>query len=113
MKRRAFTLVEVAVAVAVLAIAGTALQRLVASSVRTVTSDVRRTRALEAARALLAETALHPVPGTDRGTRGEDLRFVREVRPTAHPRLVEVDIRVEDAGGQDGAELVELVYVPG
>lgn len=112
MSRHAFTLVEVVVAVAVLAIAGTALQRLVTGSLRTVTSDLRRMQALDAARTLLAETTLRPVPGADAGTRDEGLRFAREVRPTAHPRLLEVRIRVEGADGHDGAELVELVYAP-
>jgi general secretion pathway protein I len=111
--RRGFTLVEAVVAVAVLASAGVALQRLVVRSFGTVEHDARRARTLVVARALVAEAAIRPpAGGRDAGERPDDLRWVREVRPTPDPHLREVRVRVESRDGGDGAELVELVYVP-
>jgi len=109
---RGLTLLEVAVALAVLAIGVVALARLLDRSVATIADDARLSRAMLAARALLAETALAtPEPGVDEGERA-GLRFTREVRPTLHPTLREVRVRVGD-GPRDRAacELVELVRV--
>lgn len=109
--QRGFTLLEVMIAIAVLATGVVALQRLVARSAATVAADGETTRALLVARALLAEAALAPPePGLVRGERA-GLRFAREVRPTPHPALREVRVRV--AGGPGGAcELVEVIRVP-
>ena len=113
MRRRGFTLVEVAVAIAVLAIAGVALQRLVASSVRTIASDAGRARTLAVARERLADAALTPPAfGRAEWTEPDGGRTTRVVEPTAHPSLRSVRVRSEDAHGRDGSELVELVYAP-
>lgn len=111
-KTRGLTLLEVVVAVAVLAVGVVALQRLVGRSVAVVADDARLTRAMLAARALLAETALvTPEPGHDEGTR-DGLRFERDVRPTPHPALREVRVRVGDGPRDRGAcELVEVIRV--
>ena len=111
-RRRGLTLVEVVVAMAVLAAGGVALQRLVARSVMAIAADREATRAMALGRALLAEAALDPPePGREAGSRG--LRFEREVRRTPHPDLREVRIRVF-WGARDARalELVELVRVP-
>ena len=113
MSRRGFTLVEVAVAVAVLAVAGTALQRLATSSVRTIASDAARARTLAVAREHLAEAALRPPPfGREEWTEPDGIRTTRVVEPTAHPSLRTVRVRSEDVHGRDQSELVELVYAP-
>ncbi len=109
---RGLTLLEVVVALAVLAIGVVAVARLVDRSVATIADDARLSRAMLAARALLAETALAvPEPGLDEGER-DGLRFAREVRPTLHPALREIRVRVAD-GPRDRAacELVELIRV--
>jgi general secretion pathway protein I len=111
--RRGLTLLEVAVALAVLAIGIVALERLLGRSVATIADDARLTRAMLAARTLLAEAALAaPEPGFAEGER-DGLRFAREVRPTPHPALREVRVRVGD-GPRDRAacELVEVIRVP-
>jgi general secretion pathway protein I len=110
--RRGLTLLEVAVALAVLAIGVVALARLLDRSIATIADDARLSRAMLAARALLAEAALAtPEPGIEDGER-DGLRFTREVRPALHPALREVRVRVGD-GPRDRAacELVELVRV--
>jgi prepilin-type N-terminal cleavage/methylation domain-containing protein len=112
--RRGFTLVEVAVAVAVLATAGLALQRLLGQSLRTVDSDVARARTLVAARARLAEAALRP-PSTGREswTDAEGIRTTRIASATGHPSLLQITVRTETGRAGDASELVELVYAPG
>jgi prepilin-type N-terminal cleavage/methylation domain-containing protein len=113
MSRRGFTLVEVAVAMAVLAIAGVALQRLMTSSVRTIASDAGRARTLAVARERLAEASLQPPPfGRAEWTDPDGLHTIRVVEPTAHPWLRAIRVRSEDAQGHDPSELVELVYAP-
>ena len=104
-RRDGLTLLEVVVAVAVLSIGVVALERLVCRSVATIADDARLTRAMLAAQALLAEAA-HAAPeaGLDEGER-DGLRFTREVRPTAHPDLREVRVRVEEC------ELAEVLRV--
>ena len=112
-RRRGLTLLETLVAVAILAIGVTATARLLARSVTTIGVDRDAGRAMLAARALLAEAALHPPePGVIEGIRPDGLRFEREVRPTGHPRLREVRVRVQPADGGAGCELLELVRVP-
>jgi type II secretion system protein I len=111
MKSRGFTLVEVAVAVAVLATAGVALQRLLGQSLRTIDADVARARTLVAARARLAEAAVRP-PSTGRETftEADGVRTTRVVEATAHPWLLQVTVRAETERVGDASELVELVY---
>jgi type II secretion system protein I len=117
-RSRGLTLLEVLVALAVLATGVVALQRLAAESTRGVATDARLTRAMLLARALLAEAEIAPPePGHadgDLATRGAaDFRFVRDVLRTPHPGLREVRVRVSwDAGPGDACELVELVRVP-
>jgi prepilin-type N-terminal cleavage/methylation domain-containing protein len=114
MTRRGFTLVEVAVAVAVLAIAGVALQRVAVQSLATIERDATRARTLLAARTRLAEAALRPPPpGSETWTEPDGIRTTRVVSPTAHPRLREVRVRAERADGRESSELVELIYAPG
>jgi len=111
-KPRGLTLLETLVAVAILAVGVTALQRLVVRSVATVAADGDASRAMVLARALLAEAELRPPePGHGEGTGPGGLRFERDVARTAHPALREVAIRVTTSGGAS-AELVELVRVP-
>jgi len=109
--RRGFTLLEVLVALVVLAVGVVALQRLLVRSVAGVADDAQLTRAMLAARALLAEAEVRPPePGTTTGTRG-GLTFERAVGRTAAPALREVRVRVF-AGSGATCELVELIRVP-
>lgn len=111
--RRGFTLVEVAVALVVLAVAGAALQELVVRSLRTIDDGTGRARTLVAARARLAEASLlAPAPAVQRWTAPDGVTTTRSVRPTAHPALFEVRVRAELAGGREASELVELIYAP-
>ena len=113
MTRRGFTLVEVVVAVAIFAIAGVAVQRLVASSVRTIGDGAGRARTLVAARERLAEAALRPPAfGRAEWVEADGGRTTRIVEPSMHPWLRTVRVRSEDARGRDASELVELVYAP-
>ena len=112
MTRRGFTLVEVAVAVAVLATAGVALQRLVTTSVRTIDADAGRARTLLAAREALAEAALRPPPLGRTARAADGITVTRQVEGTAHPSLRSVRVVAEDGAGRDRSELVELVYAP-
>jgi general secretion pathway protein I len=109
---RGLTLLEVVVALAVLAIGVVALADLLGRSVATIADDVRLSRAMLASRALLAETALAtPDIGVDEGER-QGLPFTREILPTIHPTLREVHVRVGDGPRDRSAcELVELVRV--
>jgi type II secretion system protein I len=112
-RARGFTLLEALVALAVLAIGVTAAERLVVRSVVTVSTDADLTRALLAARAVLAEAAVRvPEPGRSEGTRPGGLHVEREVRATAYPRLREIRVRVRPERGGPACELLELVRVP-
>jgi len=111
-RRRGLTLLEVVVALAVLAIGVTALQRLLATSVRGIATDVRLTEATLLARALLAEAEVRtPEPGHIEGERPGALRYARDTTPTAHPGLREVRVRVSWENDQ-ACELVEMIRVP-
>ena len=111
-RRRGMTLLEVLVAVAVLAVGVTALQRLLVRGIATVAVDREASRAMMLARAVLADAELRPPePGHTEGARPGGLRFERDVRRTAHPALREVRVHVS-AGGDAACELVELVRVP-
>ena len=111
--RRGITLLEVLVALAILALGVTALQRLLVRSVATVTADGRATRAMLLARALLADAeARPPEPGRSEGARPGGLRFEREVRRTLHPALREVRVRVYPEAGGTACEVMEMVRVP-
>lgn len=111
MRRHGFTLVEVAVAVAVLALAGVALQGLAARSTRALAIDADVTRAMLLAQRLLAEATLAPPePGTTRGEH-DGLRFERDVARTPQPTLREVHVRVLTRDAHP-VELVELIHVP-
>jgi prepilin-type N-terminal cleavage/methylation domain-containing protein len=109
---RGFGLLEVMVAVVVLAVGVAAVQRVVAASVAAVTDDGRTTRALLVARTVLAEAGLAAPPlGVDGGAR-DGLAWTRRVLPTPHAALREVRVRVtETAGGPALVELVELIRV--
>jgi len=117
---RGMTLLEVLVAVAVLATGVVALQHLVADSIATVATEQRLTRALVLARTLLAEAALAPpeeghVAGDLDARTGDGLgfRFERDVRATPHPGLREVRVRVYwDPQDRAACELVEWLRVP-
>ena len=120
MKRHGMTLLEVLVALTVLATGVVAVQRLAVRSVAAIATDAELTRAMLLARTLLADAELAPPePGhmagdlTGRGPQATGLRFERTVRPGPHPALREVRVRVfrPDRPG-DACELVELVRVP-
>lgn len=113
MSRRGLTLLEVLVALAVLAIGVTAMQQLVVRSVATLAADARLGRAMVAAQAILAEAAAAPPePGYVAGETAGGLHFEREVRRTIHRALREVRVRVYPERGALPCELVELVDVP-
>jgi len=108
---RGFTLVEVLVALVVLATGVVALERLAVRSVATIGDDGRTTDAMLLARTLLAEAALAPPePGHSEGARS-GLRWTRDVSPAPHPRLREVHVHVTPGDARD-VELVELIRVP-
>ncbi len=111
--RRGFTLLEVLAAVTILAVGLTALTRLVAHSVATVSADTQLTRAMLVARTLVAEAELAPPePGHTEGARSGGLRFERDISRTPHADLREVRVRVYPEAGGSGCEIVELVRVP-
>jgi prepilin-type N-terminal cleavage/methylation domain-containing protein len=111
--RRGVSLLEVLVALVVLAVGVGALQRLLAQSVATIDADARLGRAALVARTLLAEAALAPPePGHEAGTHAASgLAFEREVTRTPHPGLREVRVRVAAAADGRACELVELIRV--
>ena len=110
-RRRGFTLVEVLVAIAILATAVVALERLAVRSLAHLAADAELTRAMLLARRVLADAAVAaPEPGWI-DTEREGFHVERDVRRTAHPALREVHVRVAGPGG-DGCELVEVVRVP-
>jgi type II secretion system protein I len=111
---RGVTLLEVLVALAVLATGVVAVQRLASGSVAAVARDRELTRAMLLARSLLADAALAPPAlGHSEGEAAPGFRFVRAVTRTPHPGLREVRLRVVPAGREAAAaELVELLRVP-
>ena len=117
---RGLTLLEVLVAVVVLGVGVTALERLLTRNVGAIADDERLTHAMLLARALVAEAELAPPePGhvegdlAERGPDAAGFRFTRDVARTPHPSLREVRIRVyRDAADPAACELVELVRVP-
>ena len=113
MKRRAgFTLLEVLVAIALLASGLTALLRLASTSTNDLAVESQRTRALLAAQALLAEAELSPPAlGNQDGVRSDGMRWESTVAPTPHPRLRQVQIRVFSTPDRP-VELLEVVRVP-
>src|SRR5262249_19624034 len=110
---RGLGLLEVLVALVVLAVGVTALQRLVTRSVSTLGEDTRLTRAMLAAQTLLTEAALAPPePGETSGTPPDGLRSRREVSPPPPPALREARVRVWPDAGSAPCELLEVVHVP-
>lgn len=108
-----FGLLEVLVALVVLAVGVTALQRLVTRSIGTIDAGDRTTRAMLAAQALLADAALSPPePGHTDGVEPGGLRFERDVARTPHPALREVRVRVHPDDGGAPCELIEVIHVP-
>src|SRR5438093_13705919 len=92
---RGMTLLEVLVALAVLAIGVTALQGLLTASVRGIATDVRLTEALLLARSLLAEAEVRPPePGHVEGERPGALPYFRYTAPTPHLVHAELPVRV-------------------
>ena len=111
--RRAFTLLEVLVALVLVAGVATAVLRIVRTGVRAAQADAVSTAALFAAMDELARVRLHPPPpGEETTTLDGGLRLERRVRPTLHPSLLEVRIRVAPAGSAGGVELVEILRAP-
>ena len=110
---RGLTLLEVLVAIVVLAVGVAAVERVVAASTGAVADDARTTQALFAAWSVLADAELAPPPaGTVTGTR-DGFAFTRRALPTPHRALREVRVQVgETAGGRPLVELVELIRVP-
>ena len=97
-----FGLLEAVLALVVVAVGVTALQRLVTRSVSTLGEDLR-----------LGHAVLDPPePGTTSGTTSDGLRFEREVRRTPHPALREVRVRVWPDAGAAPCELWEVIGVP-
>jgi hypothetical protein len=111
--RAGFGLLEAVLALVVVAVGVTALQRLVTRSVSTLGEDLRLGRAMLGAQSVLADAALQPPePGTTTGTTSDGLRFEREVRRTPHPALREVRVRVWPDAGAAPCELWEVIGVP-
>ncbi|OLC90306.1 MAG: hypothetical protein AUJ03_01460 [Deltaproteobacteria bacterium 13_1_40CM_3_71_4] len=109
---RGMTLLEVVVALFVLAVGVTALQRLLAAGVHGIATDVRLTEAALLARGLLADAEVHPPdPGHVEGDRPGALHYTRDTTSTAHPALREVRVRVSWEPAE-ACELVEMVRVP-
>ena len=107
-----FTLLEVLVAMTIVATGVTALLRLTSSSTDTLATESTRTQALLAARALLAEAELSPPSlGSQRGVRTDGLRWEEFVEPTPHPRLRQVRVRVFTDATR-AVELLEVVRAP-
>jgi Tfp pilus assembly protein PilV len=110
------TLLEVLVALVVLAVGVGAMQRLLITGVGAVGDAARLTEAMLAARALLADAEADPPPlghveGEVAGSAG--LRFTRDTTATPHAALRQVRVRVgrtDDDG--EGCELIEVVRVP-
>ena len=112
MRDRGLTLLEVVVALALLAIGVTALQRLVATGVRTIGDDARLTRAMLLAQAILADASLHPPPPGHVAGERPGFEWERDITPTPHPALREIRVRVHDGrSGREDCELVEVVRV--
>ena len=111
--RAGFGLLEVLLALVVVGVGVTALQRLVTRSVTTLGEDLRLTRAMLAAQTLLADAALvPPEPGLVDGATPDGLRFERSVTRAPHPELREVRVRVWPAPGAAPCELWEVIRVP-
>jgi len=111
-QRRGMTLLEVVVALVVLAVGVTALQRLLVMAVHGIATDVRLTEATLLARSLLTDAEVHPPePGHVEGERPGALRYSRDTTPTAHPALREVRVRVSWEPAE-ACELVEMIRVP-
>jgi hypothetical protein len=111
--RAGFGLLEAVLALVVVAVGVTALQRLVTRSVSTLGEDPRLGRAMLGARSVLTDAVLDPPePGTTSGTTSDGLRFEREVRRTPHPALREVRVRVWPDAGAAPCELWEVIGVP-
>jgi hypothetical protein len=111
--RAGFGLLEAVLALVVVAVGVTALQRLVTRSVSALGENLRLGRAMLGAQSVLADTALEPPePGTTTGTTPDGLRFEREVRRTPHPALREVRVRVWPDVGAAPCELWEVIGVP-
>lgn len=111
--RAGFGLLEVLVALVVVAVGVTAMQRLVTRSLATLGEDLRLTRAMLAAQALLTDAALTPPePGHTAGSTPGGLRFEREVTRAPHPALRQIRVRVWPDDGAAPCELWEVIHVP-
>jgi type II secretory pathway pseudopilin PulG len=106
-----FTILEAAVAVAVLGVGLLAAQELVVHGVRTMAAEHTRVDSTLLAQTLLAEARLDPEgPRPSEGTTDRGLAFVRSVRDGPDPLLVEVRVRTR-APGVPGStcEVVEVM----
>jgi len=108
---RGFTVLEAAVAVAVLGAGLLAAQELVVHGVHTMAAEHARIDSTLLAQTLLAEARLDPEgPRPSEGTTDRGLTFVRSIRDGPDPLLVEVRVRTR-APGVPGStcELVEVM----
>ena len=111
MLARGFTVLEAAVAAAVLGVGLLAAQELVAYGVHTLAAERARIDGTLLAQTLLAEARLDAHgPQSSEGTTESGLAFTRTVRPGPDPALVEVRVQAH-APGVPGSrcELVEVM----
>lgn len=109
-RSRGLTLLEVLVAVGLIAGGGLATMRLVRMAVRTAAAEDVQTSALFAVMDELARVRLHPpAPGETTRRLADGLTLERRVRATLHPTLLEVRVRAIPPGATTGIEIVEIV----